>query len=1662
MKSYKFKRVISILLIIFLSITSMNQDVFTVRAAAESSKKISIADGNILISDTGYKQSTNSDFSGATEIPWDGTYTIWGVNTSHYNVVVKSDKHVVTLWRLTTNGSISFEATKGNAKCFISDKVILNAGAIETKNGCSLTVTGEGRNSDTTYLQLVKDAYNNYPRLEFNFTPGNTVTDNITFQDLTFKVDVNSASGYYRLFYLSNSADNNYVKNFNVYRSSFSTISPGMVDVLGVSGGNAKNINMSDLNIDLDLHSLIDSNTGQPDNYINLKNITVESDYVYNIAQSYTHLDADNINVIMKNSNQALNSQFFKPDGWATTETKIQNSYFNYIFPSSTPNNSLSSTMRLFSNVKSGSKFVVSNSTILNNSVLDTYGSPSNTMLSDDKTLPITFDRVAFYGDKTIYSNIDNGMSPYGDKLYLYNLKVSDEPYQKYDVKIDSPRDEYVGQSAQLYSDSQGILRLYLTQGNCKIEATEIGGAYKYNADVKVDTNIAQNTANAIPSKIGTAVITPLINQDIKWSLDNTTWNNVTTDALGKFIANIPEDGSIYVVGNDPFLYHASITSGTVNSFTKELPKISNQSTNMKVIKDHTVTLYVTAAPSLPGNALSYEWYFNNSKIENEDQAVLNVQNMKDANIGSYYCKVIESNGLSVNSNPITLEFDTKIGNTTELENKVSSLESQVTDLNKQLNQITDQLNNKSEDLSKLETQNTELSNQLNIAKETIDSLKNIKSTLEDQLNSIIDELNDTKDALNQFKDDNKDKDTIIHNLNDKIADLNDKVAQLTNDNNTLQTRMNNLDTLISGIKAALGVENNDDIIPAIEALKTKVSKLTNDNEILDSKLKSANDEISNWKNKYDTLLSQKNNSDAELTAANERIIELESTKTVLENQIVDLNKLISNLNSKIDELSEKNSTGQSTIDSLKSDIILLTLQITNLENDSQTLHSNINSLNLQIAQLNELLDKIKNELGVDDNNNIIKAIKQLKDTISNKEAENKTLKDRIDTIDTDLQNEKDKNNSLNDTLDNLKSLVDAETNDDLKNKISEILKQLSKSNEKIDSLIVQKDSLTTQLNNLIQKNDELTKRVSELEDLLSKNDSELQKKVVELQKQVSSLDQDKKELDKSINKLENDVSSLSDQNNSLQIQVNKLQSLLDSANLTIDQLREQLAKSYADNQSIKSENDSLKKETAAYQEKIKELQDLINKGGNNDSTFEELKKKILDLETVSKQKDKDIAEAKNKIEEFMKQIAKLQSQLSQPTNSPTDTKNQDATIPVSEGTSITVSKAVSETVVIPEKNNNTVAAKEGWELTTDPYSNKWDTTIDNSASEGIYTFFTKGITSSVENGLKKKIVYARNKSNPDVIYVCSYDPSSVNDTNRIVSTFKSNHKNIVLANSENNNYDVEISGKLVFTVGADFGKLPKKAILYQLVPESEDFDPDGNWINVEGTTIEITGLSQPSRLYIKYVDSKDNYVVDKTVGFKPKVKKADTIPTITMNKTIYKGQTFNLRFDNLSKSTKTKFTTGDSTIATVDGKGAINGKKKGTTKIYCNMYVDGAIKSTVILKVTVKKVVDKEFNYNLAKYQPSLTALNTVVMYKRLEVGKTTSFELKNYDNVAYVSSNTKIATVDNKGVIKGIKKGSVTITILAYKGKTICSYQIVVRVDDGQKDKETSSYLK
>lgn len=209
--------------------------------------------------------------------------------------------------------------------------------------------------------------------------------------------------------------------------------------------------------------------------------------------------------------------------------------------------------------------------------------------------------------------------------------------------------------------------------------------------------------------------------------------------------------------------------------------------------------------------------------------------------------------------------------------------------------------------------------------------------------------------------------------------------------------------------------------------------------------------------------------------------------------------------------------------------------------------------------------------------------------------------------------------------------------------------------------------------------------------------------------------------------------------------------------------------------------------------------------------------------------------------------------------------------------------------------------------------------------------------------------------------------------------------------------------------------------------------------------TVKVTNVNKKGTFKLTAGKKKGSAVVTvtlaskKTASFKVTVQKAAVkttkITTTTKSLTLAKGATYkklasSIAVTPVTSKEKVTYSSSNKKVATVSSKGVIKAKKAGTAKITVK---SGSKKVVVTVKVTGVKT----------------TKLSGVPATKKIAKGK--SFKIKaaatpkNTDEkITFKSSNKKVATVTSKGVVKGLKKGTATITVRSGSKKMTCKVTV------------------
>lgn len=214
------------------------------------------------------------------------------------------------------------------------------------------------------------------------------------------------------------------------------------------------------------------------------------------------------------------------------------------------------------------------------------------------------------------------------------------------------------------------------------------------------------------------------------------------------------------------------------------------------------------------------------------------------------------------------------------------------------------------------------------------------------------------------------------------------------------------------------------------------------------------------------------------------------------------------------------------------------------------------------------------------------------------------------------------------------------------------------------------------------------------------------------------------------------------------------------------------------------------------------------------------------------------------------------------------------------------------------------------------------------------------------------------------------------------------------------------------YTYGEGLNTLPEPWM------ETKRFE---GWYEDEEFTRQITSIDKDAiediTLYAKWRDAEAESIQLNT-----------GLVSVHQDSTVQLSVTEILPGDTVDKSVT--FRSDNIKVASVDAQGRITGISPGSTTVYAKV---GNVESACKVIVTPYTVSFAMSNYNVKTTKTTATRI-------QLESGDAVK---------SYTSSNKKIATVNSRGVVKGVKAGTVRITVETLKGaKAVCTVKVTKNV--------------
>lgn len=357
-------------------------------------------------------------------------------------------------------------------------------------------------------------------------------------------------------------------------------------------------------------------------------------------------------------------------------------------------------------------------------------------------------------------------------------------------------------------------------------------------------------------------------------------------------------------------------------------------------------------------------------------------------------------------------------------------------------------------------------------------------------------------------------------------------------------------------------------------------------------------------------------------------------------------------------------------------------------------------------------------------------------------------------------------------------------------------------------------------------------------------------------------------------------------------------------------------------------------------------------------------------------------------------------------------------------------------------------------ESSTEPSSSTTESSTIESSTEPTTTEPTEVKVSSIKlndtsktlyNGKSttlKATVFPINATNKSLTWKSSNTKVATVDKNGKVKALKVGNAIITATSTDGSNVSAQCKIKVVQRVTKiklnksiiNLSKKGKTAKLKATVLPNDAYNKSVTWKsnNTKVVTVDKNGK-------IKATTNKGTTYVNAIAKDGSKIRTrilvvvGEKVKKITLNKTsiTLSRSTKNITYQ-LKKSIKNKNATykgaswysSNKNVATVNSNGKVTIKHRGKVVITVKAK-DGSNKSAKC-KIIVKQLVTK-LSYNSKKQAKE------VYRNKTIKFAVTVVPSNANNKGLTYSSSNKKVATVNSKGVIKGIKAGTVTITAKA-----------------------------
>ena len=360
-------------------------------------------------------------------------------------------------------------------------------------------------------------------------------------------------------------------------------------------------------------------------------------------------------------------------------------------------------------------------------------------------------------------------------------------------------------------------------------------------------------------------------------------------------------------------------------------------------------------------------------------------------------------------------------------------------------------------------------------------------------------------------------------------------------------------------------------------------------------------------------------------------------------------------------------------------------------------------------------------------------------------------------------------------------------------------------------------------------------------------------------------------------------------------------------------------------------------------------------------------------------------------------------------------------------------------------------------ESSTEPSSSTTESSTIESSTEPTTTKPTDIKVSSIKLNTKNHTMYSNqyvqlkatvlpnNAYNKSVTWKSSNSKIATVDKNGKVKALKVGNATITATSTDGSNVSAQCKIKVVQRVTKiklnksiiNLSKKGKTAKLKATVLPNNAYNKSVTWKsnNTKVVTVDKNGkikaTTNKGTTYVNAIAKDGRKIRTRILVVVGKKVKKITLnkSSVTLNKGA-KNRTFQLKKAIKNKNATYKgvsWYSSNKNVATVNSNGKVTIKHRGKVVITVKAK-DGSNKSAKC-KFTVKQLVTK-LSYNNKKQ------VKEVYKNKTIKFAVTVVPSNANNKGLTYSSSNKKVATVNSKGVVKGIKAGTVTITAKAKDG--------------------------